>query len=365
MSQNTNPLVAFDEAGNTGSDLLNPSQPVFVLASVCFSDAQAESLLKLARGQGPEPHFANLIRRKSGRERVLEIINSPLVSPETVKITACHKKFQALAQIVDLLIEPMLQEMDIDLYDQGGNIAMSNMLYYVLPTCCGLNTVDDWLHYFVRMMRARTPINIEYFYRQTDKVLRASKFPGVSDILSIVRQSRIIVQEILAATDEVFLDPAVPCFVQHCDQWGKQLGCLFDLVHDASKPLAREREALEHLMARDEPEATVGYDRRKVTYPLKATGLQLRNSSQCSQIQIADVFAGACACWLGGKLGRPIDASFMSALDESKVGELLFNGIWPSTEVSPEALGTEEFGGINPNDFVGDLLYRRQSKKMT
>jgi hypothetical protein len=37
--------VAFDEAGNTGQDLLHPDQPVFVMSSVCFDPDTAAGLV--------------------------------------------------------------------------------------------------------------------------------------------------------------------------------------------------------------------------------------------------------------------------------------------------------------------------------
>lgn len=41
------PNIYFDESGNTGSNLLDPNQPVFSLASCSFSDNDARNLIGL------------------------------------------------------------------------------------------------------------------------------------------------------------------------------------------------------------------------------------------------------------------------------------------------------------------------------
>lgn len=37
-------VVAFDESGNTGQNLLDPEQPIFALASVCLTQAEITEL---------------------------------------------------------------------------------------------------------------------------------------------------------------------------------------------------------------------------------------------------------------------------------------------------------------------------------
>ncbi len=55
------PCVAFDEAGNTGANLLDPNQPVFVQASVLATDA----ISAIPRGLG-ELKFSKLRRSAAG-----------------------------------------------------------------------------------------------------------------------------------------------------------------------------------------------------------------------------------------------------------------------------------------------------------
>ncbi|HYD48486.1 MAG TPA: DUF3800 domain-containing protein [Terriglobales bacterium] len=49
----------------------------------------------------------------------------------------------------------------------------------------------------------------------------------------------------------------------------------------------------------------IGYDRRRLTLPLKATGITFVDSRLCPQVQLADVIAGAFATVLANPLADP------------------------------------------------------------
>lgn len=87
---NATPVVYFDEAGNTGAQLLDPEQPVFTLASVDFTDEECEQLLAIVRTpQATDAKFTALRKSASGQARLLNFIRSPLLTPSRAKVTAC------------------------------------------------------------------------------------------------------------------------------------------------------------------------------------------------------------------------------------------------------------------------------------
>ena len=83
-----------DESGNTGQNLLDSEQPIFALASVLLTETDAGDLVTRVLGtSGPEAKFTSLRRSRRGRARVLDLFNSPLLTSETVKLAAYHKRF--------------------------------------------------------------------------------------------------------------------------------------------------------------------------------------------------------------------------------------------------------------------------------
>lgn len=68
------PVVAFDEAGNTGQNFLDAAQPVFVLASVHMSSERATAFTSAAMPPGAtEAKFSTMRGSNAGRKRVLAL----------------------------------------------------------------------------------------------------------------------------------------------------------------------------------------------------------------------------------------------------------------------------------------------------
>ena len=123
--------VAFDESGNTGADLLNDQQAVFVLASSNLTQLEADRLLKIVHAhQTKEAKFTALKKSNSGKKRIIEFVKQSIPYQKRIKITFYHKRYMVITKIVDIIIETMLKADGIDLYKDGANIAMSNMHYY-------------------------------------------------------------------------------------------------------------------------------------------------------------------------------------------------------------------------------------------
>jgi len=140
------------------------------------------------------------------------------------------------------------------------------------------------------------------------------------------------------------------------------LGREFDIVYDESKPIRHKQKLLSLLMAKDEPEVEVGYDRRKMILPLKSTGITFGDSKVIKQLQIADVIAGSSAYWGCSFADAKIDQEFCRELEECGIRNLAIGCIWPSADVTPKELKTEEIGGINVIDYIVELISRQERK---
>lgn len=358
------PTIAFDEAGNTGQNLLDPEQPVFVLASVHLSDEEARQLVATAGRQAAELKFSVLKRRASGRRLVVDVLKSPLVEPSRMKVVIYHKRFMITTKIVDMLVETLAHASGQDLYVRGTNLALANMWHHVMPAFLGSEAFEELQSAFVTMVRDTTAESINTFYNVVWKLRRRCPEPDFREDLEVLLRTRLVLHHALERGDKAALDPAVPTFVQLADAWGKQLGREFDVLHDQSNLLNQQREILEFLMASDEPTVEVGYDRRKGEFPLKATGLVLGDSKEVLQLQLADILAGSAAYW-GAGLASGARDEFWEAVHETRLQETIHDVVWPSTAVTPEELGTEEVSGINPVDYTADLIARQRAKKRT
>jgi hypothetical protein len=87
--------------------------------------------------QGAEPKFTSLKKSNAGVGRLIRFLADPRLSRERVMVDVFHKKFMVTTKMVDLIAETVLHEMGGDLYEQGANLAMSNMLHHCMPGFCG------------------------------------------------------------------------------------------------------------------------------------------------------------------------------------------------------------------------------------
>jgi hypothetical protein len=340
-------VVYFDEAGNTGAALLDSSQPVFVLASVDYTnDECAELLSMLQTPQAKEVKFSTMRKSASGRKKLIEFIRSSIHQPSRVKISVLHKRYMAVGKIVDIINEPLARISGVDIYEHGVNIGLTNIHYFCTPLFCGIDQFEKFLDSFIRMIRTRTPdSNRQFFDAVRDLHLNCSN-EDYKDLLEPYLYSERIVDSILSEITYQHLDPATTSFFAHCVEWGKQKGD-FLAIHDDSKPMAAEYDNLKAMMDRAIEPAVIGYGRRKFKFPLKASEIQFANSKETLAIQVADLFASA-TYYYASAIAKSDMNDFSTELERADIDRFFFLNLWPSTEVTSEVLGTAEVGGTNP-----------------
>lgn len=65
--------IYIDESGNTGQDLLNQDQRVFILSSNNFNDSELNEL-KAIFNECNELHFVKLKKSEKGRKAIIELL---------------------------------------------------------------------------------------------------------------------------------------------------------------------------------------------------------------------------------------------------------------------------------------------------
>lgn len=335
------PSIYFDESGNTGPDLLNQQDPVFVLASCQFPmDLEHQLRQHFSSYRGSELKFTKLRTSARGRRAVLSFLNDELVCSETVGAFLMHKRHMIVTKYCDMVVEPSMRKFGFNFYENGLNIAMSNLLTIVMPTYLNPKTWDSFLSGFVRMVRDKSPDSLSNF--KTTAKLAYDYISSTDEMLATILKCAIDLRkdEFLPLIGQTELDPIVPAFYGLANIWGKKIGGLFQVCTDESKTMALERDRLMALANPELPEITQGFDRRKMTFPLKVAGVIAVDSKTQLQVQFADVIAGSIAAGL-----RPgtNPNSFEAECAKTCLSKgFVVDGIWPSTDITPEELGTEQ-----------------------
>jgi hypothetical protein len=208
-------------------------------------------------------------------------------------------------------------------------------------------------------MRNRTPSQADAFFLAGKAMNEACSDKNFQQMLLPFTEPKVFADWFFGI-EELALEPAIPALFQHISEWGRRKQDRFRVIHDGSKPVLASQETFESMMAiTGEATELVGYDRRKFSFPLRATSLEQGNSVGYPQIQIADLCAGA--------INHLLKCKEKGALDDLAVmirdlccADWVINGVIPDTAVTPEEMGTDSGDGVNPVDSVQEYLHRKQ-----
>lgn len=352
------PAVAFDESGNTGADLLNLCQPVFVLASADFTTDEAEDLLSWVRtAQTREPKVKRLRKSARGRQGLVRFFEDKRLRSDRVQVSIYHKRFMVVTKIIDLLIENLAYEDGIDLYEDGANLALAHIHYYTMESCLGASRANRMLHAFVKMFRRRTPEVVGEFYEIAWNAFESASGHYRQFLAPVVASQRII-SSVLASNDSGALDPALPSFIQQCNRWSDRYYSGYDVLHDDSKAMVAEQELIEAYMDKEEPYVRLGTGERSFSFPLRANGLRFLDSKGDARVQVADLLASSVAAWANGLAGRTEDSVLSKTLDEIGIRDFVTWCVWPQPEVHPDKLGTRGQSGSHMKH-INEFLARK------
>ncbi len=347
--------IYFDESGNTGQDMLNEDQKVFVLASVDFNEDEQKILADIF-DTGHEIHFKNFKKSSKGRKKILEFLNHSLIDESHIMVYTAHKEFNVAGQITDILIETVMHHNGLDLYQHGRNIAYANWIFYFGNFYWNKALYTRFITEFISMIRLKTEESINTFYTTTEELLDSVK---EKNVVQPIVESKKYISDIMQSIDKYSIDVTFSTFLVLCDKWYKQTKNKIDVRFDESKQIRHYNYFLEHSqkIAEKTPETVeIGFDSRKMTFPPQINSIEMVNSKEEFGVQCADLIASAIAFMYNNEHGR--FAPFSKQIQQSKLLQLSnSHTLWPTDDVSAEALDMENGEGINPVDFITSTFF--------
>ncbi|MFK7799414.1 MAG: DUF3800 domain-containing protein [Aureispira sp.] len=355
------PIIAFDEAGNTGQNLLDISQPIFALGSVSFNNNELNELYNIFDVNSTELHFKKLRKYSKSQKQLLAFCDHKLITFSKVKFSISDKRYAVFAQMVDLLIEPVLHKEGIDIYKYGMNIGYTNTLYAMAENVWNKEIVQMVLKGFVRLVKTKSPQSAIDFYSSVE-LLNNSISDKDQALLTPIIASWEVISKILNTLFKYSIDLTYPSFSILCDWWYRELNQKFDILHDESKQIDYWKEMIEFTTNSSfMEEKEVGYDNRKMIYPLKINKLELVDSKLSKAVQLADLVASSVTYALK-ELKEQKKNSFVEELIKTRLFQIKHHAIIPTKAVTPSGLGMEKGEGENPLDYLADMFNKSDSE---
>jgi uncharacterized protein DUF3800 len=326
------PIVYADETYNTGENLLDPDQPVFVVAGLHLDDELADDIVndvkKTRQKHAGEPKYSILSKRPAGRAILMSALRR---LPEgSARVVVAHKRYMIIAKIVDLGVEPLMFDLGYNMYADGSAKSLANLLHAICPVVGDSERYNDVLDSFVKLARGTADAGI--YSTAVDNYLATIQIERFDPIEFALKTPRFKLEQMVSErhrglhTDT--LDPAIPAVVSLCESFVESLGSI-RLVHDHSAVIGRNTELL---LKVNELTHLVDPDRKIIpVYENWVREIDLDDSKSVTQLQIVDWVAGATRDVV---MSRIHPASSRVVTDE--LGELvdtwLAGDIWPDFE---------------------------------
>lgn len=350
------PLIAIDESGSTGENLLDPAQPLYVLASVFLGRDEAHELVGDGRR---ELHFAEARNSEAGRARVLEVLNSQLLSSDKVRVAAVHKPFMVTAKMVDLLAEPVLHEAGLDLYSSSATVNLSSLWHLTFPVLGGSQEFQALQESFVGLLRrpsAGAKRACIKAYHQFERTITDEEMRPHLDLLQhglrtyqIDYGSRVLPS----------LQPAVPCIEVLMQAWWDFLKGPFQVVHDEQSDVASWISELARMWGAQIPFRFTSYDGWVVEYPRDVRAFTFARSHEEPELQVADVVAGATEMLLRAMWGTSRDQRFEARLSETPTLTWLSRVVAPTKDFTDVSAKGTSFAMDRLAEWHSDIRGKR------
>lgn len=307
-----------DESGYTGPNLLDKTQPFFSLAALNYPETRCKELLAQFFGDGSaeikHPHRGE---NRKMKESVLSFLEEISKDPLSVKINIVHKEYMLVGKLIDFIFDPLLQSDGINIYDQGQNNQIAEMLFHRLRVLAGESFYEDLLKRFQNMMRKLDLKSYNEFYsplfeadnqkaldegnqEEFDVYLKCIQLAhiklGYEGLIKDVRELRNL--NIIPSTAP--LDLGLTAILALMHEWRQELGSILNeitLIYDKSSAMAKFLPIWNALAASTNSEETVTFANHMLKFPIGVKETVPGISDDWAGLQLADIIAGAANRW--------------------------------------------------------------------
>lgn len=350
-----------DESGFTGEDLLTADQPLFVQATTDYSKEETQEIIDtiFKDVKADELKHKSLSRKPAHQDRVVELVKHAVSTPKRVRTWVAHKEFAAVTFIVEWWIEPLAYQNGLNLYKDGGNHAMANMLFICLQGFWDEKFRKKVLLAFQRMFRARTQERFGECRRLIEKLWDETQ--GDEKRADIARYLWLSF-ELLGLKHVVGLPPhvldlALPGLVRVGFSWRATHAGPWEVVHDRSSNMAKQKWLWDQLSATDLGKAQFDGPVEPSIFPMNVVTTRFADSKDEKQIQICDLLAGATSA----ALQLPDDDSYHMKLNDAGIQSLIVDHVWPSDAISPEELGKKGWDGNQAIEWISEAMAKKKA----
>jgi hypothetical protein len=344
-------IIYFDEAGNTGADLMNKEQTLYVLCSSRISEQESNKIINNYFGQ-KDLHFKTLKNGKNNQQQIIKLLtDNEETFKENMRYCYYHKKFLILCQMLNYFYEPQLYDDGIDYYNGGMNIAHANYFYMCAYAFCGEIMMDNILRSFMNMVRIQTKEAINNYYISLQRAYTNCKHEEFKGEFYILSRTFEDIGKYLSGIEKYILDPSSHALIGLVEQWLNELAESIDIVHDRSASVDITKKYLEILINIDTDPIRIGYGKFKTLLPLKVNSFIFESSKNSKSIQLCDLVAST-VFFINNERQDIDKQDFKNDIINLVKDWKTYGSFSPSTNVSLDPDRKKQDGDIDPIDYI-------------
>ncbi|WP_294823228.1 DUF3800 domain-containing protein [uncultured Flavobacterium sp.] len=358
--------IFFDEAGNSGQNLLDSDQPVYVLVSHNFSIEEANDILSPIKTMASEIHFKGMRKYPKYQKPLEQVLNDERIDYDRVKIAYYNKKFSLCAHLSDQLVETVFYHLGIDFNANWMNVKYATGLFLCTITGELVPDYEELLMLFQKMIRLKQDDAIMAFYNHAAMMYEKITDEGQKNFFAPILQSSRYIEDIMESINKFSIDLSLPGLIILSDAWTKKSGQRIDIVHDDSKQVTFWKDYIYFLSYNIGDDKTeVGYDSRKMTFPLQIDSVKLVDSKDFEQVQLSDLLGSAFAHYAKNILldYGPND-KVAKIIAGTRLGKMEVHPLQPDLSVM-DIMDVDTSGDSDPLEFIAkkamenEELYRK------
>lgn len=341
--------VFVDEAGYTGTNLLDPAQPVFALETHDLSESEAREVKSEFFGgiKAEVLKSSQLLRRSRHQESVLKFLTAMRGSKaDRFKVYVTHKPFALICKLVDLVVETSMHRRGVDLYNQGANLGLANLIYQITESSPDRAYLKKLLAAIQELfLRPSKESAVELFDVLDSKTRLSEEVKDKDPLAEVLELPHLALCDlgphVLTLSKEDLL-VSFSIALRLISRWSEKHGSAFEVIHDESSVMLKSLTNWDRITSSSVPKSTVGRDRRTWEFPIGVTKTTFARDEDWVGLQVADVIAGAFAKALpfAGMLTESAPSSFELKLMEEIGQWQIEDGIWPQSKFTADELGT-------------------------
>ena len=355
--------IYFDEAGNSGQNLLDVNQPIYVLVSHNFSIEEAEAILSPLKTNSSEIHFKNLKKYPKYQKPIEEILNNPLINYDRIKIAYYNKKYALCAHLVDQLVETTFYNLGLEYYEGGLNILYAQSLFLQAHMLELKSEYTELLKRFQKMIRSKNSESVDSFYLKAEEIFNQIEKESEKNFFFPILKSKDYIQDILKSINKFSIDLALPSLTILSDIWYKKENVRIKIIHDDSKQVQFWKDFIIYMSQHiTEKKVDVGFDDRKMTFPLQINSVEMVDSKNHIQIQLSDLIGSSFAFYAKNMLlGQNENDTLTKIISKTKLANMNVHPLQSDLSFFEKDFDRGE-NDINPLDFLAEKSLENKEK---